>query len=298
MGRPYHNLPFHTTCQSTRFRATQQVLDKLTSISRLGSPAPSTTRSRSPLSPPTASSISSSVSATSSSRKSSSQSRPPSVTNASLDSRHRDTQLSGSETERESQRHSTYSTSSDDRTTPPPSAFPLSGVRGSASVRQRRISAPASPGKVRAGTREKDCASPGPSRTPCKRVSVVSVDEGYGHYRSDDDNDVTTAALAAVASSRRSPTGSGGKKGRQPLPKEFRDRKLSDEKVRIHTHQSANVHYKHARSRRQTLSQLRLTVCLIMLTWDERPLRHGRPASPLQILQSLREDLANPDIPL
>ncbi|KAM5530561.1 hypothetical protein V8D89_015755 [Ganoderma adspersum] len=209
----------------------RMVLDKLTSISRLGSPAPSTTRSRSPLSPPTASSTSSSASATSSSRKSSSQSRPASVTDPSLSARRQDTQLSGSETERESQRHSTYSTSSDDRTTPPPSAFLLSEARGSSSVRQRRISAPASPGKVRTATRDKDRRSPGPSRTPRKRVSVLSVDGGHVHYHSDDDNDVTTAALAAVASSRRSPTGSGGKKGRQPLPREFRDRKLSDEKA-------------------------------------------------------------------
>ncbi|KAI1793313.1 hypothetical protein LXA43DRAFT_237425 [Ganoderma leucocontextum] len=213
----------------------RMVLDKLTSISRLNSPAPSSTRSRSPLSPPTAGSTSSSSASATSSSRNSSQSRPHSVTNAFLNGRHRDSQLSGSETERESQRHSTYSTSSDDRSTPPPSAFPLSEARNSASVRQRRISAPASPGKVRAATRDKDRRSPGPSRTPRKRVSVtLSVDEGYGPYRSDDDDDdgdVTTAALAAVASSRRSPTGSGGKKGRQPLPKEFRDRKLSDEKA-------------------------------------------------------------------
>ena len=182
----------------------------------------------------------SSASTTSSSRKSSSQSRPASVTDASLSARRQDSQLSGSETERESQRHSTYSTSSDDRTTPPPSAFLLSEARGSASVRQRRISAPASPGKVRTATRDKDRRSPGPSRTPRKRVSVLSVDGGHVRYHSDDDDDVTTAALAAVASSRRSPTGSGGKKGRQPLPREFRDRKLSDEKVRIHPSISRN----------------------------------------------------------
>lgn len=58
-----------------------------------------------------------------------------------------------------------------------------------------------------------------------------SVDDAYGRS---DDEDVTAAALAAVASSRRSPTGSAGKNGRQPLPREFRDRKTSDAKVRIH----------------------------------------------------------------
>ena len=85
------------------------------------------------------------------------------------------------------------------------------------------ISAPASPGKLRTA-REKERASP-----RSKRVSMdLSVDDTYGRS---DDEDVTAAALAAVASSRRSPT--AGKKGRQPLPREFRDRKISDEKVRI-----------------------------------------------------------------
>ncbi len=60
---------------------------------------------------------------------------------------------------------------------------------------------------------------------------ALSVDEAYGNYRSDDE-DVTAAALAAVASSRRSPT--GNKKGRQPLPREFRDRPDPDEKVSLY----------------------------------------------------------------
>ncbi|KAI0352590.1 hypothetical protein OH77DRAFT_1408788 [Trametes cingulata] len=204
----------------------RMVLDKLSSISR-NSPVPSN-HSRSPMSPPTAGSSSSS--ATSSSRLSSSQNRPQSVSNGSSNTRRREPQLSGSETERESQYPSNHSASSDGRPVTPPSAFPE--IRApAASVRQRRISAPASPGKVGRSTRERDRgASPGPSRTPRKRVSTaLSVDEGYGQYRSDDE-DVTTAALAAVASSRRSPLGSSGKKGRQPLPREFRDRKNSDEK--------------------------------------------------------------------
>ncbi|KAI0755103.1 hypothetical protein C8Q80DRAFT_1095322, partial [Daedaleopsis nitida] len=201
----------------------RMVLDKLSSISRLGSPVPSN-HSRSPLSPPLAGSSSS---ATSSSKASSSQNRPPSVANSSNNGRRRETQQSGSETERES-RHSTYSTSSDGRTTPPPlPTYPE--IRGVGSTRQRRISAPASPGKARAA-RGKDRTSPGPGPRS-KHVSMaLSVDEAYGHYRSDDD-DVTAAALAAVASSRRSPT--GGKKGRQPLPREFRDRKDSDEKAKV-----------------------------------------------------------------
>ncbi|KAI8994169.1 hypothetical protein BD414DRAFT_411088 [Trametes punicea] len=203
----------------------RMVLDKLSSISRLGSPAPSNT-SRSPMSPPTAGSSSS---AAAFSRLSSLQTRSESVSNGASSNRRRDTQLSGSETERESQHHSNQSISSDGRSrTPPSSVYPE--IRAPASVRQRRISAPASPGKAGRSTRETDRGpSPGPSR---KRVSTtLSVDEGYGQYHSDDD-DVTAAALAAVASSRRSP-GSSGKKGRQPLPREFRHRKNSDEKTNV-----------------------------------------------------------------
>ncbi|KAI0631968.1 hypothetical protein C8Q77DRAFT_1218535 [Trametes polyzona] len=211
----------------------RMVLDKLSSISR-GSPVPSN-HSRSPMSPPAAGSSSSS--ATSSSR---------SVSNGSSNGRRREPQLSGSETERESQHPSNYSESSDGRpTTPlyPPSAFP--DIRAPASVRQRRISAPPSPGKVGRSTRDRDRApSPGPSRTTRKRVSTaLSVDEGYEQYRSDED-DVTAAALAAVASSRRSP-GSSGKKPRQPLPREFMERKSSDEKSYVepatpHRHTARN----------------------------------------------------------
>ncbi|KZT73947.1 hypothetical protein DAEQUDRAFT_761889 [Daedalea quercina L-15889] len=57
----------------------------------------------------------------------------------------------------------------------------------------------------------------------------MSVDEGHRHAQGDDDRDVLTSALAAVASSRRSP-GSSGKKARQPLPREFRDRRSPEEK--------------------------------------------------------------------
>ena len=183
-----------------------QALDKLSS--RLNTPSPTHT-SRSP------NASSSSTSRTSTSRLSShshSQSAPPVQRNDTL---------SGSETERESLRAPTpsrsdsnsnsYHSSSPERPSTPPS---VSGSR----QRRRLISAPSSPQKTRQ-------ASPGPSRTPRKRVSMASAISTQsvesGRY-SRNDHDITEAALAAVASSRRSPTGS--KKSRQPLPREFRDR--------------------------------------------------------------------------
>ncbi|CCM03679.1 uncharacterized protein FIBRA_05823 [Fibroporia radiculosa] len=199
----------------------RMVLDKLTSISRLNSPVPSNA-SRSPLSPPSALSSSSS-----SSRVSSSHPRPQSASNplptntrSSLDPSH-----SGSETERESQHISSHSyPSSDDLSATPPSNY--YDFRAPPPIRERRISAPASPAKAGRSPRDRDRGpSPGPSRTPRKRVSMaMSVDEGYRNVQQEDELDVTTAALAAVASSRRSPTGSGGKRNRQPLPREFREK--------------------------------------------------------------------------
>jgi hypothetical protein len=59
--------------------------------------------------------------------------------------------------------------------------------------------------------------SPGPSHGPQKRVSMT------GALSDNASHDVTSAALAAVASSRRSPTGNGNRRSRQPLPREFRD---------------------------------------------------------------------------
>ncbi|KAL4081188.1 hypothetical protein J3A83DRAFT_4084425 [Scleroderma citrinum] len=102
-----------------------------------------------------------------------------------------------SETERESQRAPTpshRSVSPELSTTPPPLDIP--------------------PNKTRP-------PSPGPSRTPRKRVSMashMSAPESRG-------DDIADAALAAVASSRRSPTGTGSinRRSRQPLPREFRD---------------------------------------------------------------------------
>lgn len=208
MWFPYSDTEFHSLCLYVVFLAELtydgQALDKLSS--RLNTPSPTRT-SRSP-NPP-----SSSTSTSSSSRLSShshSQSAPQVQRNDTL---------SGSETERESLRAPTpsrsdpnsYRSSSPERPSTPPSA---------SDSRQRRklISAPTSPEKTRQ-------ASPGPSRTPRKRVSIASAISSQsiesGRY-SRNDHDVTEAALAAVASSRRSPTGS--KRSRQPLPREFRDR--------------------------------------------------------------------------
>ncbi|KAF8443218.1 hypothetical protein L210DRAFT_3535129 [Boletus edulis BED1] len=181
----------------------RMALDKLSS--RLNTPSPThTSRSPNP------------SSTSSSSRLSHSQSQSaPQV--------QRNDTLSGSETERESLRAPTpsrsdshsnsnsYRSSSPERSSTPPSVSNFH-------QRQRLISAPSSPGKTRQ-------ASPGPSRTPRKRVSMASAIPAQGvesgRY-SRNDHDVTEAALAAVASSRRSPP--GNKKSRQPLPREFRDR--------------------------------------------------------------------------
>ena len=181
-----------------------QALDKLSS--RLNTPSPTRT-SRSPNAPP------SSASTTSASRLSS-HSHSHSVPQL----QRRDT-LSGSETERESLRAPTpsrsdsnsYRSSSPERPSTPPSV-------ADSDQRRRLLSAPTSPEKTRQ-------ASPGPSRTPRKRVSMAGAisTQGVesGRY-SRNDHDVTEVALAAVASSRRSPT--GNKRSRQPLPREFRDR--------------------------------------------------------------------------
>lgn len=181
-----------------------QALDKLSS--RLNTPSPTHT-SRSPNAP------SSSTSTTTSSRLSShshSQSAPQVQ---------RSDTLSGSETERESLRAPTPSRSDSNSnsyrsSSPERSSTPLSV--SNSSQRPRLISAPSSPRKTRQ-------ASPGPSRTPRKRVSMagaISVHGVESGRYSRNDHDVTEAALAAVASSRRSPT--SNKKSRQPLPREFR----------------------------------------------------------------------------
>ncbi|EGN98596.1 hypothetical protein SERLA73DRAFT_161294 [Serpula lacrymans var. lacrymans S7.3] len=154
--------------------------------------------------------------------------RVKSLTQRNRMPRHNDNVLSGSETERESQRASnseSLSYSSSDAT--PPSSISMS--RAPSSMRQRRISAPASPGKALASHRQ---PSPGPSRTPRKRVTTtMSAPDENGELP----RDVTGAALAAVASSRRSPSGSSGKRSRQPLPREFRhgDRRSLDGRASV-----------------------------------------------------------------
>ncbi|EMD39581.1 hypothetical protein CERSUDRAFT_92078 [Gelatoporia subvermispora B] len=208
----------------------RMVLDKLSSISRLSSPAPSNhSHSQSPFTP--ASAVSSSSAASSSRPVSTSFPRPASRAHSVF--RAADPSHSGSETERESQHHSSsHSYSSDDRSSTPLSATTAPEPYAPTPIRERRISEPYSPGKstrTREREREKTAPEPGPSRTPRKRVSMaMSVDEGYGRSHRQDDSreyerDVTTAALAAVASSRRSPTGTLGRRSRQLLPQEFRD---------------------------------------------------------------------------
>ncbi|KAG2138599.1 uncharacterized protein EDB93DRAFT_1253304 [Suillus bovinus] len=192
----------------------RMALNKLSSFSRTPSPANSRA-SRSPLPPIHASTSSSSSSAAS---RISSHSRSNIVTRQYDGALQYDSALSGSETERESQRAPTpsysnshsnsrsYGSSSPERpSTSPPST----------STRERRISAPASPARSRR-------PSPAPSHTPRKRVSIASA---LSVPRDNAAYDVTSAALAAVASSRRSPTGTGSvnRRSRQPLPREFRD---------------------------------------------------------------------------
>lgn len=196
----------------------RMALNKLSSFSRLTTPSPANSRaSRSPL--PSIHASSSSSSSSAASRVSShSHSHSAPMTRQYDRALQYDSALSGSETERESQRAPTpshsnsrsnsrsYGSSSPERSsTPPPST----------STRERRTSAPASPLRSRQ-------SSPTPSHTPRKRVSIASA---LSVPRDDSSYDVTSAALAAVASSRRSPTGTGSvnRRSRQPLPREFRD---------------------------------------------------------------------------
>ncbi|PSS06586.1 hypothetical protein PHLCEN_2v3644 [Hermanssonia centrifuga] len=239
----------------------RMVLDKLSSISRHGSPVPGSSAkapTRSPFSPPNAPSSSTSA-ATSSristpSRLSSSRARPLSLQTQSqlpsTSSKLPEPAHSGSETERESTHTHTYthSYSSSDSL----SGTPTSAYAPPESIRPRRISAPSSPTK--SSRRNEETArdpSPGPSRTPRKRASMAvsasdvrrdagDEDEDRGALDEDEDRgalderDVTAAALAAVASSRRSPsTASRRNPTRQPLPREFRelDRRSDGKKV-------------------------------------------------------------------
>ncbi|KAI0064103.1 hypothetical protein BV25DRAFT_340956 [Artomyces pyxidatus] len=199
----------------------RMALDKLTSMSRLNTPSPSASSraSRSPL--PALTSVSGASNEGSSSRLPS-----HSHSNSAPGGRHRSHTLSGSETERESQRgpsSASYSYSSDDQSVTPPSS--VSRVYPSESIRRRRISLPESPSKPKRESHSRT-SSPGPSqRTPRKRVSMaMSPADQDMDFAGDETHAITAAALAAVASLRRSPT-SSGKKTRQPLPREFRETK-------------------------------------------------------------------------
>lgn len=155
---------------------------------------------------------------------------------------------SGSETEREgSYTHSVAHTYSSSDSMPTPTSqhsevifsFPVERTTS----RQRRISAPNSPGKMlssRTGKLPDRNISPPPSpgppkaRTPRKRASmaVTASEREQSHVNDEGKDDVMSAALAAVASSRRSRSpggsvaaGSVSRRGvnRNPLPREFRE---------------------------------------------------------------------------
>ncbi|TCD70175.1 hypothetical protein EIP91_004645 [Steccherinum ochraceum] len=199
------------------------VINRLSALSRTGSPVPS--KSKSPFTTPNAPSPAAS---------SSTKPRAPSRASQPLSNLQTEVHYSGSETERDARNGygHTYS-SSDSMSATPTSTY--SEIRPSDYVRPRQLSAPDSPAKAMQSAsrsnRQKDRdrsrgSSPGPSRTPRKRVSVAMTPSDY-RYLDESDNeqeDVAMAALAAIASSRRSPAdGSGGKK-RPTLPREFREK--------------------------------------------------------------------------
>ncbi|KAJ3528264.1 hypothetical protein NM688_g8021 [Phlebia brevispora] len=207
----------------------RQVLDKLTSISRHGSPVPgssSKTSVRSPLSGGHAPSPSLGAGASrlsTPSRLGMSRPRPQSSSklNAPFPSSSDDRAEpghSGSETERETTRTYSHTHSSSDSL----SNTPTSSYTPSDFSRPRRTSAPTSPKSPRKNIRR---ASPSATRTPRKRASMaVSVSDVRRDESDDEHEDIAKAALAAVAMVRRSP-GSMSKRNttRQPLPHEFRD---------------------------------------------------------------------------
>ncbi|KAI0322379.1 hypothetical protein OF83DRAFT_799367 [Amylostereum chailletii] len=190
----------------------RMALDKLSSMSRLNTPSPTFSRASSSRSPNPPSGAPSSSSSSSSSRVTS-----HSHAHSFPTGRHGENTLSGSETERES--HQSYSHSSDDQSATPPSTI----SHTSASMRLRRISLPESPHRPKSRA-----SSPQTQRTPRKRVSLVSAPDRSSYLADDDEPDVTVSAMAALASMRRSPTGSNGKKSRQPLPREFTSMSGSD----------------------------------------------------------------------
>ncbi|KAL4250582.1 hypothetical protein ABKN59_002328 [Abortiporus biennis] len=196
----------------------RMVLDKLTSISRMSSPAPTKARSpyNSSATSPQSSEASSSRHSSSSSTRALQQSAPPSASSS-----HSGNGPSGSETEREPRQAYGHSYSSSDSLSATPTSS-YSEVKPSTDyVRPRQLSAPSSPARALRSGRDRD-RSPGPTRTPRKRASMQAATTRNRYSDDEDNHDVTTAALAAIASSRRSPT--NGRRTRNPLPKEFRDK--------------------------------------------------------------------------
>ncbi|KAH8113524.1 hypothetical protein DFH11DRAFT_1510280 [Phellopilus nigrolimitatus] len=181
------------------------VLNKLASISsgsRLSTPSP-TTLSRLSRSP-----VPSSANSTGTSSRVSNNSarrRPESLSRAS-----------GSETERE---HAQDATSSSDAETP--TSATASHFR-SASVKERRVSAPIAPSR--------DLVRPSSRERPSEPSEAYSAGKRPLRPESRGSGEVEAAALAAVANSRRrSPS---DVRRRQPLPREFRGGRSSiDEDV-------------------------------------------------------------------
>ena len=164
---------------------------------RLSSPSPAFGRSaRSPI----PSSTSSTTSSTSASSKLSGGSRPRVVSQTATPTYTlKETTPSGSDTERESHHGDEFVERS---VTPPPATR----------VRQRLLSAPDSPSKLRNSVSAVQRPSPLSPRS--KRTSL-----GMNTVSNTGVRDVTNASLATAAASRTSPT---GKRPRQPLPMEFR----------------------------------------------------------------------------
>ncbi|KAI0087755.1 hypothetical protein BDY19DRAFT_994650 [Irpex rosettiformis] len=268
----------------------RMVLNKLSSIQRLSSPAPPKP-TRSPYSPPNDSPTP--HSRVSSCRASTSLLRdgPVSFTPSHLHMRNGDRTHSGSETERESQRsRSSYvhhqHSSSDSMSATPTSAIPeatnnlftsssTKATRDRSLSKYRRMSAPGSPGqdalKLKQRERPPRDASPeptpGPSqaRTPRKRLShstayVEREEERRRNGNREDEtegagrDDIMSAALAAVALSRAESVGVSASRGkrvsRNPLPSAFRD----EEGGEGTSHVPATPHRHHSQSRQSTPS--------------------------------------------
>ncbi|KAL1744999.1 hypothetical protein HDZ31DRAFT_37371 [Schizophyllum fasciatum] len=214
----------------------QRALEKLTSISRISSPAPSVRagtpgRTAAPSAPlgsstSSASSHSSRLTNNSSTRHRTRHSLP------SADQYHE----SGSETERESMSNSMLSSSiyDEENYTSHSSAVasPMANLPVTPSPHTNRMHSPMpSRDGARTPPRNRLRSEPtsprdalrtarGMNNSPRKRTSMALTAVVDDRDRNALDEDITQTALAAVASSRRSPT--LGRK-RQPLPREFRE---------------------------------------------------------------------------